>query len=115
MNTSILEEELAPLNAQIEQARQKCEALEGELRVVEAELKTFSADRQRFDALRDVCNAFDKLKELEADEFFWEGIPESEDATGEKWGAWFAPGQGRVKTLGSGQRLRLEASSIRAR
>ena len=82
MNTSILEEELAPLNAQIEQARQKCEALEGELRVVEAELKTFSADRQRFDALRDVCNAFDKLKELEADEFFWEGIPESEDATG---------------------------------
>ena len=82
VNTSILEEELAPLNAQIEQARQKCEALEGELRVVEAELETFSVDRQRFDALRDVCNAFDKLQELEADELFWEGIPESEDATG---------------------------------
>ncbi len=45
VNTSILEQELAPLNAQIEQIRQKREALEGELRVVEAELKTFSADK----------------------------------------------------------------------
>ncbi len=76
----MLAEELAPLNAQIEQARQKHRALEGELLVVEAELKTFSDDRQRFDALRDVCNALDKLVELKADELFWEGIPEAKDA-----------------------------------
>ncbi len=74
MNTSILEEELAQLNAEIEQTRQKHGVLEGELRVVDAELDTFSADRQRFDALRDVCNALDKLGELKADELFWEDV-----------------------------------------
>ena len=74
MNTSILEEELAHLNAQTEQVRQKHEALENELRVVEAELETFSADRQRFDALRDVCHALDKLGELKADELFWDDV-----------------------------------------
>jgi hypothetical protein len=47
---------LAPLEAQIEKARKKHDALEGELRVVEAELDTFSGERQRFE-LRDVCNA----------------------------------------------------------
>jgi len=78
----MLADELAPLNAQIEQVRQKREALEGELRVVEAELETFSADRQRFDALRDVCNALDNLGELKADELFWEGIPKVEDVAG---------------------------------
>jgi hypothetical protein len=82
MNTSMLAQELAPLNAQIEQARQKHEVFEDELRVVEAELKTFAADRQRFDALQDVCNALDKLGELKADELFWEGIPEAKDAAG---------------------------------
>ena len=78
----MIESELAPLNVQIEKARQKREAIESELRVVEAELKTFSADRQRFDALQDVCNALEKLGELKADELFWEGIPEAEDAAG---------------------------------
>ena len=82
MNTSLLEEELAPLNAQIEQARQRRETLEDELRVVEAELETFSADRQRFDALQDVCNALDKLGQLKADELFWEGIQETKNAAG---------------------------------
>ncbi|HSQ43220.1 MAG TPA: hypothetical protein VLM37_13150, partial [Fibrobacteraceae bacterium] len=80
MNTSILEEELAPLNAQIDLFRQKHERLEGELRVVEAELETFTADKQRYDALRDVCNAFDKLEELKADELFWGGLPEGKNA-----------------------------------
>jgi len=75
----MLEEDLTQLNAQIEQTRQKHGALEGELRVVEAELETFSADRQRFDALRDVCNSFDKLGELKADELFWEN---AQDASG---------------------------------
>ena len=82
MNTSLLEQELAPLNVQIEQARKKRETLEGKLRVVEAELEKFSADRQRFDALRDVCNALDKLGAMKADKLFWEGIQGVEDATG---------------------------------
>ena len=70
----MLTEELAQLQAQIEQARQKHEVREGELRVVEAELETFSADRQRFDALRDVCTALGRLGELKADELFWEDV-----------------------------------------
>jgi len=56
-----LAEELTHLQAQIEQSRRNHDVLDGELRVVEAELATYSADRQRFDALRDVCNALDKL------------------------------------------------------
>ena len=71
---------MAPLNAQIEQIRQKHERLERELCVVDAELETFSSDKQRFDALRDVCNAFDKLEELKADELFWKGLPEAKNA-----------------------------------
>jgi outer membrane biosynthesis protein TonB len=77
-----LEQELAPLNAQIEQILQKREVLEGELRVVEAELEKFSAARQRFDALQDVCNALDKLGDLKAGQLFWKGIPGFEDAAG---------------------------------
>jgi len=82
VNTSLLEQELAPLNVQIEQVRKQRETLEGKMRVVEAELEKFSADRQRFDALRDVCNALDKLGEMKADGLFWEGIQGVEDATG---------------------------------
>jgi hypothetical protein len=78
----MLAQELAPLEALIEQARQRKEALEGELRAIEAELETFSAERQRFDALRDVCNAFDRLGDLNADELFWEGVAEAQDAAG---------------------------------
>jgi len=78
----MLTEELAQLQAQIEQARQKQEVLEGELRAVDAELETFSADRQRFDALRDVCNALGKLGELKADELFWEGVAETQHVSG---------------------------------
>jgi outer membrane biosynthesis protein TonB len=78
----MLEEELAPLNAQIKQAQQKRGEIEEALRAVEAELKTFSDDRQRFDALSDVCNALDKLGELKADGLFWEGIPGVRDVSG---------------------------------
>ena len=74
VNTSVLAEKLAQLNAQIDQARQRHEVLEGELRVVAAELETFSADQQRFAALRDVCNALDALGELGADRLFWEEL-----------------------------------------
>ena len=82
MNTSTLAEELEQLNIQIEQARQKHDVLESELRPVEAELESFSADRQRFDALRDVCNALDKLKELKADELYWGGFSETQNIAG---------------------------------
>jgi hypothetical protein len=76
----MFEDEMAPLNAQIEQTQHKREALEDELRLVEAELEKFSAHRQRFDALRNLCDALDQLRELNADELFWKGIPEIEDA-----------------------------------
>ena len=82
VNTFVLADELAPLHAQIEKARHKLEALEGELRVIEAELETFSSDRQRFDALQNVCNALDKLVELKGDELFWKEIPEVKDTAG---------------------------------
>ena len=80
--TSLLEQELVPLNAQIEQIRQKREMLKEQLDVVAAELERFSAARQRFDALQDVCDALDKLVELKAVELFWQGIPEEADAAG---------------------------------
>ena len=80
MNTSLLEQELAPLNAQIEQTRKACETLEAELRTVEAELEKFSTARQRVDVLQQVCDALDKLEELKAGELFWKGIPGGEDA-----------------------------------
>ncbi|HKZ16950.1 MAG TPA: hypothetical protein VJ161_05720, partial [Geobacteraceae bacterium] len=78
----MLAEELAHLQARIEQVQQKHKALEGELRAVETELETFSADRQRFDALRDVCNALDKLGGLKADDLFWEGVAEARNVAG---------------------------------
>lgn len=82
VNTSILAQELEPLNAQIEQVLRKIEKLEGELRIAEVELDTLSAGKQRIDALEDVCNALDKLSELEADELFWNELPEVKDPAG---------------------------------
>jgi len=79
VDTSLLAQELEPLNAQIELTRGKLEGLKDELRVVEAELDTFSAEKQRFDALRDVCAALDTLVRLEASELFWGGVPEVKD------------------------------------
>jgi hypothetical protein len=82
MTTSILEEELSQLDVQIGQVQKNREALEGELRIVEAELETFSADRQRFDALRDVCAALDKLAGLKAGELFWAGVSDTQNIAG---------------------------------
>ena len=78
--TSLLEQELAPLNAQIEQIRAKREMLKEQLGVVAAETEKYSAARQRFDALRNVCDALDKLNELEAGRLFWKGISGEGDA-----------------------------------
>lgn len=82
METSLLSQELAPLNTQIGQIKGKLEALEDDLRVVEADLETFSSERMRFNALREVCNALDRLGELGAGELFWEDAPEVGDAAG---------------------------------
>jgi outer membrane biosynthesis protein TonB len=82
VETSLLAQELAPLSAQIEQTRKKRGLLEEKLRTVEVELEKFSAARQRFDALRDVCQALDRLGELKAEALFWKGIPGDADTGG---------------------------------
>ena len=79
MDTSLLAQELEPLNTQIEQIRGKLGVLHDELRVVEAELDTFSSEKQQFDTLRDVCAALDSLDQLEASQLFWDAVPEVKD------------------------------------
>jgi hypothetical protein len=80
MTTSILEVELSQLDVQIENALKRRTALEEELRVVDAELETFAVDMQRFDALKNVLNALDKLGELKSGELFWAGLAEQQNA-----------------------------------
>ncbi len=80
MTTSILEEELSQLDVQIEDALKRRTAVEDELRVVDAELETFASERQRFDALKNVLTALDKLGELKAEELFWAGLAEQKNA-----------------------------------
>ena len=81
MNSSIFEEELAPLKSQIEKAGQIHASLEGKLRAVESELEKVSTERARFDALKEVCNALDRLAELNAGELFWKDFPDVSDAS----------------------------------
>lgn len=71
MNTSLLYEELAPLNAQIEGTEERLKSLEAELRIIDQELETHLAVKQRYEALREVCNALDRLDELDAGDLFW--------------------------------------------
>jgi hypothetical protein len=80
--TSLLEQELAPLNARIASIVEKRKMLEDQLGDVAAELEKFAAARQRIDALQDVCDALDKLTELKAGELFWKGISGVTDAAG---------------------------------
>ncbi|MDD2580931.1 MAG: AgmX/PglI C-terminal domain-containing protein [Desulfuromonadaceae bacterium] len=82
MNTSLLDQELAPLNAQIKQVEETLAKLKCETYAVEAELETFSADRLRFDTLREACNILDRLDELEAGQLFWGELPEIRDPAG---------------------------------
>ena len=74
MDTTILAEELAPLNAQIEKTQNILEDLEDELHVVETEIEKYSVSRERFNTLGEVCSALDKLADLGAGELFWEGL-----------------------------------------
>ncbi|HXY55196.1 MAG TPA: AgmX/PglI C-terminal domain-containing protein [Nitrospirota bacterium] len=80
MTTAILEEELTQIDVQIEKAVKRRAALEEELRVVDAELETFATERQRFDALKKVLSALDKLGELKAGDLFWAGLAEQQNA-----------------------------------
>lgn len=73
----MLKKELAHLHGQIERVRQKQDTLTSQLRLVEAEFEKVSADKQRFDAVRAVCTALDKLAELKANELFWDGAAEA--------------------------------------
>lgn len=82
MDTSLLAQELEPLNAQIEDTRVKIGVLEDDLRVVEAELATFADDKQRFEALRDACHALETLDALGAGELFWAGVAPGDAAAG---------------------------------
>ena len=80
MNTSLLYEELAPLNEQIEGTEERLKILETELRIIDAELETHLAVKQRFEALREVCNALDRLDELDAGDLFWSELTGLADA-----------------------------------
>jgi outer membrane biosynthesis protein TonB len=82
VDTSLLSQELAPLNEQIEQLQASVVKLEGELRVVEDELGTFAVEQQHYDVLQEVCQALDRLQELGAGELFWEGLAEGTDGSG---------------------------------
>ncbi|MBW2476965.1 MAG: AgmX/PglI C-terminal domain-containing protein [Deltaproteobacteria bacterium] len=75
MKTSLLQEELAPLRAQIEETRGALVCHEGELRIIEAELETYLVEKERFNALQSVCAALDRLGELGANNLFWDGLP----------------------------------------
>ncbi|WP_303722880.1 AgmX/PglI C-terminal domain-containing protein [Malonomonas rubra] len=80
MNTSILSQELEPLNERIEELKQAVVMLEGELCGVETELENFATDQQHFDILQETCTALERLKELGAGELFWEGLTDENGA-----------------------------------
>ena len=82
MSSSLFEKELAHLREQTERVRRKLATLQGELRLVDAELERISAGQQRFDALRSVCDAIERLEELNGHELFWEGAGEARLAAG---------------------------------
>lgn len=80
MNTSILAQELAPLNAQIDEVKQVVVTLEGDLRGVETELEAFAAERQHVDVLQEACAALDRLQDMGVADLFWDGLANGEAA-----------------------------------
>jgi len=79
--TSILAQELKPLQAQIATVREAIAHLEDELRAVRQELDAYAVERQQYHALQEVCAALDALDELEAGELFWSELPGVTDRT----------------------------------
>lgn len=71
VNTSQLDQELAPLKAQIEATERRLKSHEEQLRAIDTELESHLTAKERFAALREVCDAFDRLDELDACELFW--------------------------------------------
>jgi predicted nuclease with TOPRIM domain len=47
VNTPLLYEELAPLNAQIEESQERLKSLEADLRIIDAELEAHLAEKKR--------------------------------------------------------------------
>lgn len=80
--SSVLSQELAPLNSQIDELQRAVDTLEADLRGVEAELETFAAERQHVDTLEEACAALDRLQDLGAADLFWEGLADGETAVG---------------------------------
>jgi len=78
--SSVLSQELEPLNAQIDEFKQSVEMLEDDLRGVEAELDAFAAERQHVEVLQDACAALDRLQDLGAADIFWDGLADGDAA-----------------------------------
>ena len=71
MDTSTLSQEMESLNAQIQQVQSQIVKLDGELRALDSEFESFAIEKQRIDALRETCDALDKLGAMGADDLFW--------------------------------------------
>jgi len=80
VDTSLILQDLEPLNAQIKQSQEAIAGLESDLRIVEAEIDTFATEQQHIDILQDACNALDRLEEMGAGDIFWSGMAETSDA-----------------------------------
>ncbi len=78
-SSSILTQELESLNAQIRQVWRVNEGLEDQLRALEAKTEAFSTENNRLEALRNVCDALEKLNDFDAADLFWEGMPGGKD------------------------------------
>jgi outer membrane biosynthesis protein TonB len=64
------EEQLA---TELEQARQKLDGLESQLRDIDGELESLSTERQRYQLLHEVCGGLEKLGEIGGEGLFWDG------------------------------------------
>lgn len=70
---------MASLNARMGEVREELSDLEMQMRVAQAELDMVSSDRLCYDALRDACDALERLGSLAVGQLFWEALPEIRD------------------------------------
>jgi hypothetical protein len=63
----------AALGAQLAQAQERLEGLEGELRLIEGVLEDLSIERQRHQLLHEICGGLEKLRAVGGEELFWDG------------------------------------------